>query len=363
MRAVDTVSRADGGLRAGLPLLPALSTQYRCLPSVSVQSAWECQTALGARLLTLGPGPPGHPGNVDAPNLQPYARKAMPQSCSTPEDREGQAVRTCYPQAQASQKPRSALAASSGTTVSQGTRRVATLTRALLARDFLMGADKEGDGGPRLQDLQAQYGVKGLPPVTASPTRQVELEAVALEPYNQTVWGNVAAVSPTRTDCDGPWRRLRKTRPHGPSGALIPPACTMPAGTARPPYTQRWRLEPCCAENAVRGVHHRPALHLNALQTRLSLRLLACHVVDNCRHDLGAASQQKTPELIHRECVDGVQGRGQWRGHLIEVRIYGFAHEAAAAAILTNLDTKRAHAGVDPRIPGLGNRRLRCTFH
>jgi len=75
------------------------------------------------------------------------------------------------------------------------------------------------------------------------------------------------------------------------------------------------------------------------------------------------ASQQKTPDLIHRECVDGVQGRVQLRGNIIEVRIDGFRYEAAAAAILTNLETKLEHAGVDPRIPWLGNRRLRFTFH
>src|SRR5213082_2406514 len=87
------------------------------------------------------------------------------------------------------------------------------------------------------------------------------------------------------------------------------------------------------------------------------------HVVDNFRHDLGAAYQKKTPELIHREFVDGVQGRVQLRGNLIEVSIYGFEHETAAAAILSNLDTKLENAGVDPRIPWLGNRRLRFTFH
>jgi hypothetical protein len=67
--------------------------------------------------------------------------------------------------------------------------------------------------------------------------------------------------------------------------------------------------------------------------------------------------------LIHREFIDGVQGRVQLRGNLIEVSIYGFEHEAAAAAILTNLETKLENAGVDPRIPWLGNRRLRFTFH
>jgi hypothetical protein len=95
----------------------------------------------------------------------------------------------------------------------------------------------------------------------------------------------------------------------------------------------------------------------------LSLRLLAFHVVDNFRHDLGPAYQNKTPELIHREFVNGVQGRVQLRGSTIEVHIYSFEHEAAAAAILSNPDTKLENAGVDPRIPWLGNRRLRFTFH
>ena len=56
----------------------------------------------------------------------------------------------------------------------------------------------------------------------------------------------------------------------------------------------------------------------------LSLRLLAYHVVDNFRHDLGPAYRNKTPDLIHREFVDGVQGRVQLRGDIIEVGVYGF---------------------------------------
>ena len=155
---------------------------------------------------------------------------------------------------------------------------------------------------------------------------------------------------------------LKKPR-NGTYFARITPACTMTADTAMPTSTTRWRMEHCFAENACLGVHHLPSLHRNAIQTRLSLRLLAFQVMDHCRHDLGAASQQQTPALLHRECVDGVQGRVQWRGHSIEVRIDGFEHEAAAAAILTNLETKLEHAGVDPRIPWLGNRRLRFTFH
>jgi len=53
----------------------------------------------------------------------------------------------------------------------------------------------------------------------------------------------------------------------------------------------------------------------------------------------------------------------QLHGNIIEVSIYGFEHETAAAAILSHLDTKLENAGVDPRIPWLGHRRLRFTFH
>jgi hypothetical protein len=318
IRAVDTVSRADFGLLAGLPFLPSPSTQYRFLQSVSV---------------------------------------------ITQEDRYGKAIRTFYTQDQASKKPLMALAAYSGTTVSQVTRRLAGLTRDILGRDFLLVADKEWYCGQLIQDLHAEYGVAVLTPAKASPKRQVEFEAVPLDQYDQTVWGNVATVYTTMTDFNGPLRMLLKKRRTGQYFALITPACAMTADTAMPTYTKRWRIENFFAENAFLGVNHLPSLHLNAIQTMLSLRLLAFHVMDNFRHDLGAAYQQKTPELIHREFIDGVQGRVQLRGNLIEVSLYGFEHEAAAAAILTNLDTKLESAGVDPRIPWLGNRRLRFTFH
>ena len=321
------------------------------------------QTALGRRLVTRGQVAPGCPINIDGHNMKTYSRKAMQHACITQEDRYGKAIRTFSTQDQASKKPLIALAAYSGTTVSQVTRRVASLTRDVLGGDVLLVADKEWYGGQLIQERHTQYGIAVLTPGKASPKRLGEFDPVPLEHYDQTVWGNVAALYTTMTTFNGPLRMLLKKRREGKDFALITPACAMTAGTAMPTYTKRWRIENFFAENAVLGMDHLPSLNLNAIQTMLSLRLLAFHVVDNFRHDLGPASQKKTPELIHREFVDGVQGRVQLRRDIIEVHIDGFAHEAAASAILTNLDTKLENAGVDPRIPWLGHRRLRFTFH
>jgi len=94
LRTVDTVSRADVGLLAGLPLLPSPSTQYRFRQAVSVQDGRGFQTALGPRLVALGQITPGHPVNVDGHAMKTYARKAMQQSCITQEARYGTALRT-----------------------------------------------------------------------------------------------------------------------------------------------------------------------------------------------------------------------------------------------------------------------------
>jgi hypothetical protein len=71
----------------------------------------------------------GHPVNMDGHNVKTYSRKAMKHAFIAQEDRYGKAIRTFYTQDQASQKPLLALAASSGTTVSQVTHRLAGLTR------------------------------------------------------------------------------------------------------------------------------------------------------------------------------------------------------------------------------------------
>jgi Transposase DDE domain len=363
IRAVDSVSRADFGLLAGLPFLPSPSTQYRFLQHVSLKDGLDCQTALGKRRVSLGQVPPGFPVNVDGHNLKTYSRKEMKLSFLTKEDRYGKAIRTFYTQDQESKKPLIALAAYSGTTVAQVTRKLAGRTRDVLGRDFLMVADKEWYCGQLIQELHKQCGVKVLTPVKSSPKRKAEFDAVPLDRYDPTVWGNIATLYTTMTNFDGPLRLLLKKRRDGKYFALITPASKMTAEIAMPAYTKRWRIENFFAENAFLGVDHLPSLNLNAIQTMLSLRLLAFHVVDNFRHDLGPTHHTKTPELIHREFVDGIQGHVQLRGNIIAVSVYGFEHQDAAAAILTNLDAKLERAGVDSRIPWLGNRRLRFTFH
>lgn len=362
IRAVDSVSRADFGLLAGLPFLVSPASQYRFLQSVPMNEALDFQIALGRRLLCLGQLTPGLAVNVDGHNLKTFSRKAMKRSFLTREGRYGKAIRTFYTQDQESQKPLMALAAYSGTTVSQVTHKLARLTRDILGRDFLLVADKEWYCGQLLQELHKHYGVAVLTPVKRSPKRLKEFDAVPLDHYDQTVWGNVAAVYTTLTNFDGPLRMLLKRQPHGKYFALITPARDMSAETAMPTYTKRWRIENFFADNAFLGINRLPSLNLNAIQTALSLRLLAFHLVDNFRHDLGSDYRHRTPQRIHREFIDGVQGRIQLRGAFIEVSVYGFEHEAAAAAILTNLDAKLEHAGVDPRIPWLGNRRLRFKF-
>jgi len=154
-----------------------------------------------------------------------------------------------------------------------------------------------------------------------------------------------------------------KKRRDGKYFALLTSENEMSSDTAMPTYTKRWRIENFFKDHDFLGMDKLPSLNLNAIQTMLSLRLLAFHALDNFRHDLGPVYNSKTPEMIHREFIDGVQGRVQLRGNVITVNIYGFEHQAAAASILTNLEGKLSRAKIDPRIPWLGNRRLQFLFH
>jgi len=363
IRAVDSVSRVDFGLLAGLPFIPSISTQYRFLQDVSVQDGLDFQTRLGKQLISLGQVRPGFPINIDGHNVKTFSRKDMKLSFLTKEDRYGKAIRTFYTQDQESKKPLIALAAYSGTTVSQVTRQLAARTRDVLGQDFLMAADKEWYCGQLIQELHKQCGVSVLTPVKSSPKRKEEFDAVPLDKYEGTIYGNIATLYTTMTNFDGPMRLMLKRRRDGKYFALITPATQMTAETAMPTYTKRWRIEDFFAQNTFLGMHRLPSMNLNAIQTILSLRLFAYHVMDNFRYDLGHPYRTHTPELIHREFVDGIQGRIQLRTDVIEISVYGFQHQAAVESILTNADKKLEQADVDPRIPWLGNRRLRFQFH
>jgi len=363
IRAIDSVSRADFGLLAGLPFLPSVSTQYRFLQSVPVADALDFQAVLGKRLVSLEQITPGFAVNIDGHSIKTYSRKEMKLSHLTKEDRYGKAIRTFYTQDQESKKPVIALAAYSGTTVSQVTSQMAALTRGILGREFLMAADKEWYCGQLINELHKLYGVEVLTPVKSSTRRKEEFDAIPLDKYDRTPFGNIAALYTSMTNFDGPIRLLVKKRRDGKYFALVTPATEMTAATAMPVYTKRWRIENFFSENSFLGVDRLPSLNLNAIQTTLSLRLLAYQVVDNFRHDLGDAYQHMTPELIHREFIDGVQGRIQLRHDAIELSVYGFKHQKVVEAILSNASGKLESANVNPCIPWLGNRRLNYKFH
>ncbi len=226
-----------------------------------------------------------------------------------------------------------------------------------------MVADKEWYCGQLIDELNKQYGITILVPAKKTKKRLEEFEAVTLDKYDQTVWGNIATVYTTMNDFDGPILMFLKKRKDGKYFALLTSENEMTSDTAMPTYTKRWRIEDFFKDNIFLGMDKLPSLNLNAIQTMLSLRLLAFHALDNFRHDLGPRYKSKTPEMIHREFINGVQGRVQLRGNVITVNVYGFEHQAAAASILTNLDGKLSRAKIDPRIPWLGNRRLQFLFY
>ena len=363
IRSIDSVSRADFALLAGLPFLPSPATQYRYLQSVSCKSALDFQVALGKKLVALGQITPGPPINIDGHNVPTYSRKEMKQSYLTKEGRYGKAIRCFYTQDQTSKKPLIAMATYSGTSVAQATDEIAVRTRDILDGRYMLVADKEWYIGRLIQELHEQYGISILVPVKKSSSRVAEFESISFDKYHTSEFGTIAAVYTTMKDFKGPLQMFLKRQPDGKMFGLITPEQTLESESAMPTYTKRWRIEGFFNENDFLGINRLPSLNLNAIQTMLCFRLVAYHVMDNLRNGLGEDYASKTPESIYREFISGVQGRIELKSDTIVVHVYNFKHEHAIASIMSNLEVKLEKANVNPRIPWLGNRRLAFRFH
>ncbi len=242
IRTVDSVSRTDFGLLSGLPFLPSPSTQYRYLQRVPAKDALDFQVNLGRRLVELEQIIPGFPINIDGHNIKTYSRKEMKLSFITKEGRYGKAIRTFYTQDQNSKKPLMAMATYSGTSVSQVTRRLISLTKDIVAKDFLTVADKEWYCGQLIDELHNQYGITVLVPAKNTKKRLEEFEAVTLDKYDKTVWGNIATIYTTMNDFNGTLMMFLKKRKDGKYFALLTSESEMTPDTAMPTYTKRWRI-------------------------------------------------------------------------------------------------------------------------
>ena len=265
IRAVDSISKKDFGLLAGLPFLPSLSTQYRYLQSVTVKDALDFQVNLARRLVEIGQVVPGSPVNIDGHNIKTYSRKAMKRSFITKEGRYGKAIRTFYTQDQSSKKPLMAMATYSGTAVSQVTCGLIGLTKEILGKEFLMVADKEWFCGSLINELHKLYGITVLVPAKNTEKRIEEFESVALDKYDETVWGNIATVYTTMSNFDSPIMMFLKKRNDGKYFALLTSENEMSSDTAMPTYTKRWRIEDFFKDNGFLGVDKLPSLNLNAI--------------------------------------------------------------------------------------------------
>ncbi len=362
IRAFDSVSKADFGLLFGLPFLPSPSTEYRYLQDISVKEALDFQISMSSRLVELGHIPSDCPVNIDGHNVKTYSRKEMKRSYLTKEDRYGKAIRTFYTQDQHSGKPLIALAAYSGTTVAQVTQRISELTQNILKKEFIMVADKEWYCGQLINELHKTNGISLLVPVKRSKKRIAEFESIPWDAYEKTIEGNIATLYTTMKDYNGSLRLFLKQQPDNKYFALLTPHAQIDKDVAMPTYRNRWDIETFFGQNDYLGINQFPSLNLNAIQAVLSLRLTAFNAMDNFRMDLGGEHISKTPELIYRHFIDGVQGRLQLRGDIIVVNIYGLKYSKDIASLFLNLDKKLSNSGIDTRIPWLGNRRLEFKF-
>jgi hypothetical protein len=182
IRAIDPISRADFGVLAGLPCLPASSAEYRFLQDIDTQQALAEQVTLTKDLVALGRIPAATPLNIDAHNVRTFSRKEMKRSFMPDEKGYGKAIRLFYTQEQTSQLPLIAFARYSGATVSQATPELMALTQQAVGTGRLLVADKEWYCGHLLQELR-HMGVTVLTPIKQSSGRLTEFERIPLGDY------------------------------------------------------------------------------------------------------------------------------------------------------------------------------------
>jgi hypothetical protein len=362
IRTVDPISQADFGAISGLPFLCSPSAEYRFLTGIPMENSERFQIALGNHLLELG-----HIGdrivNMDAHSILLYSRKEMKASYISQDKVYGKAIRAFYTQDQERGKPLFVRACYSGTSAGQATPALVEATQAILGGTFLSVTDKEWYVALLLEQLDKIYKIEVLLPLKRTAKRLQEMESIDFQSFKAKAGDSPLAT--LFTALDGFTGRLRlfvKRNPVGTLFGLITNKKYLRARSAMKIYSHRWRIENWFNENSFLGLNCLPSLELHAIQAALTFRLVAYHLMDNFRMNLGSKFATMTPALIHRHFIQGVQGKVQLQREQIHIDIYGFRHQAKVRNIFTNLENKLIAKGIDPRVPWLNGYKLHFEF-
>jgi len=362
IRTLDPISQADFGALSGLPFLCSPSTEYRFLTGIPMENSEQFQISLGTHLLELGQIA-SKIVNMDAHSIPLFSRKEMKVSYLSQEKIYGKAIRAFYTQDQGGGKPLFVQACYSGTTAGQATPTLVEATQAILGGTFLSVTDKEWYVAQLLEHLDKIYKLEVLLPVKRTAKRLQEMESIDFQTLKAKT--GEPPLATLFTALDGFTGRLRlfvKRNPDGTLFGLITNKKYLRPSSAMEIYSRRWRIENWFQENSFLGLNCLPSLELHAIQAALTLRLIAYHLIDNFRMNLGSPFARMTPELIHRHFIQGVQGKVQLKKEQIHIDIYGFRHQAVVRNIFTNLEEKLVAQQIDPRVPWLNGYKLHFEF-
>ncbi len=362
IRSVDSVSQADFGALSGLPFICSVSTEYRFLSESSVERAESFQKRMGKKLVQLG-YVNGSVINMDGHSIKFFSRKEMKVSYLSKEKNYGKAIRTFYTQDQESKKPLFAKVAYSGTTVAQVTPQLIEANKEILGRSFLCVFDKEWFIGSLLDQLDKMYGIQVLLPLKRTPKRIAEMKSVPFKKFKSLYQNQPVARLVTELDgFGGKMKLFVKRNGDDTFFALITNKKYYRVVDAMEDYKARWDIENFFGENVFLGLDRLPSLEINAIQTSLTLKMVSFHLVDNFRKNLPSPFSTMKPESIHREFIQGVQGKVQLKKDKLQVDIYGFQHRELVASLFGNLEEKLIAKNVDPRCPWLNNHILNFSF-